>query len=126
MSKLIIEVEESLLSKVLIECQKQKVDLDNFIKDALAARLSNQELSNNISISVPDVLRKTCEKARAMPLGREFLLMDICDKSDWVSLSSGERKTLGKQFKKMVEGTIPPIAKYVRRTSSNKAVYMKA
>jgi hypothetical protein len=62
---------------------------------------------------------------RTKEIGSEFKLIDLCTDEDWEALSGGERKSLGKGFRKAVEGMSLPIAKYVRRTSSNKAVYKR-
>ena len=125
MAKLMIEIDDSLLSKALIESEEQQVSLDIFINEALRATLIEPNPPARRSISIETMLRNAVEGVKARVIGTEFNLFDICAIEDWEALSSGERKSLGKNFRKAVEGAESPIAKYIGRTSSNKAIYRR-
>lgn len=125
MTQIIIELEDSLLSASLIESQEQQISLDLFINEAIKSMLTEPNLPIQKPIKIEDILENTVECAKRKVTGEEFLLVDICTNDNWNSLSSGERKSLGKEFRKAVENATPQIARHVRRTSSNKAVYQR-
>jgi hypothetical protein len=126
MTKLIIEIDDSLLSKALMESQEQEVSLDTFINEALTAALAEPIAQPRKTVSIDTILQNAVEQAKSLKVGTKFLLADICSFEDWESLSSGERKSLGKGFRKTVEGSEPQIAEHVGRTSGNKAIYRRA
>ena len=127
MATLIVEIDDALLSKSLIDAQEQEIPLDKFISDALSVALTSPltPSTNHKAVNVESVINSAVEGARRKDKGTEFMLVDICAGEDWDALSGGERKSLGKGFRKAVEGITPPIAEFVRRTSSNKAVYKR-
>lgn len=126
MAKLFVEIDDALLSRVLIDSQEQEISLDTFISEALNAALASPNpVPARKAVNVDDLIASAVDRVRAKEIGSEFMLIDLCTDEDWEALSGGERKSLGKGFRKAVEGIEPPIAKYVRRTSSNKAVYKR-
>ena len=127
MVKLFVEIEDALLSKALIDAQEQEVSLDTFISDAVNAALANPSPSLvRPPVNVEHLISSAVERACAKASGSEFMLFDLCAQEDWEGLSGGERKSLGKGFRKAVELMEPPVAVYLRRTSGNKAVYQRA
>jgi hypothetical protein len=126
MTKLIIEIDDALLSKALTESQEQQVSLDTFINEALATTLA-EPISPIVrkNIGIDTILQSAVEQSKSLVPETEFLLVDICSVEDWNYLSSGERKSLGKDFRKAVEGAEPQIARHVGRTTSNKAIYKR-
>lgn len=126
MTKLIVEIDDALLSRALIESQDQEISLDTFISESLKTTLeSSSPIPIRKTVNIEDVIASAVKQVRTREINSEFLLIDLCSNEDWEALSSGERKSLGKGFRKEVENMQPPIAKYIRRTSSNKAVYKR-
>lgn len=126
MANLIVEIDDVLLSKTLIDAQEQEVSLDTFIAEALNAALASPTPATlRRSVDVDGLIGSAVDKARAVEVGTEFMLVDLCAEEDWEALTGGERKSLGKGFRKAVESMDVPIARHVRRTSSNKAVYKR-
>lgn len=126
MAKLVLEIDDALLSRALIDSQEQEISLDTFVSEALNSALASPTPAPvQRVVNVNDVIASAVDRARAQALGSEFMLIELCDNEDWEALSGGERKSLGKGFRKEVEGMNPPIAEFVRRTSSNKAVYKR-
>lgn len=126
MAKLFVEIDDALLSRVLIDSQEQEISLDTFISEALNAALASPNpVPVRKTVNVDDMIASAVDRVRTKEIGLEFMLIDLCTDDDWEALSGGERKSLGKGFRKAVESLAPPIAKYVRRTSSNKAVYKR-
>ena len=126
MAKLLVDIEDALLSRVLVESQEQEVSLETFINEALASVLAGGTPAPvRKSVNVEALIAHAIAQVETKEPQSEFMLVDLCTGDDWEALSGGERKSLGKGFRKAVESQIPPIAQYVRRTSSNKAVYKR-
>jgi hypothetical protein len=126
MAKLFVEMDDALLSRVLIESQEQEVSLDTFISETLNAALASPNtVPARKSVNVELIIGSAVEQVRTKKIGTEFMLVELCTDDDWEALSGGERKSLGLGFRKAVESVDPPIAVYVRRTGSNKAVYKR-
>ncbi|KVC62691.1 hypothetical protein WI72_09600 [Burkholderia ubonensis] len=126
MVKLFVEIDDALLCRALTDSQEQEISLDTFISEALNAALASPNpVPARKAMNVDDLIASTIDRVRKKEIGAEFMLVDLCTDEDWDALSGGERKSLGKGFRKAVEGVVPPIAVYVRRTSSNKAVYRR-
>lgn len=126
MANLMVSIDDALLSRVLIESQEQEVSLDTFISEALASVLAGtSQIAPRKVVNVDDMVAQAVAQVQRQASGTEFLLVDLCTDEDWEALSGGERKSLGKGFRKAVESQDPPIARFVRRTSSNKAVYKR-
>lgn len=126
MAKLFVEIDDTLLSRVLIDSQEQGINLNTFITDALNTALASPNLIlPRKTVNVDDVIKRAINIARSKDVGSEFMLRELCTDDDWEALSGGEHKSLGKLFRKAVEGITPPIAAYAYRTSSNKAVYKR-
>lgn len=126
MAKLFVEIDDALLSRALIDSQEQEISLDTFISEALnAALVSPNPAFTRKTVNVDDLIAIAVDRVRTKEIGSEFMLIDLCTNEDWEALSGGERKSLGKGFRKAVESMYPPIAAYVQRTSSNKAVYRR-
>ena len=126
MTKLFLDLDDALLARVLNESQEQEISLDKFISEALDAALKspNPAPAKKV-VNVDTLIASAVDRVRTKQVGSEFMLVDLCTDEDWEALSGGERKSLGKGFRKAVEGMEPPVAIYVRRTSSNKAVYRR-
>lgn len=126
MIKLFLEIDDALLSRVLIETQEQEVSLDTFVSEALNSALASPiPIHVRKAVNVESLITDAVNRVNSKEINSEFMLIDLCTDEDWEALSGGERKSLGKGFRKAVEGMDPPLAVYVRRTSSNKAVYRR-
>ena len=128
MATLFLNVDDSLLSRALLNSQEQGISLEAWVHEALkAASLSQAPDAPHKTVNVDSLISRLLEKARAVNIKGEFTLNELCDDSDWNTLTSGERKSLGKAFRKALEDTHshPPIARFVRRNSANKAIYQR-
>jgi len=125
MARLIIEIDDLTLSKALLESQEQEVSLDVFINETLAAMLAEQKSATNKPLSADEILQNAVKRAKDIPVGEQFTLVDLCVE-DWEILSSGDRKRLGKEFRKAVENSKPITAEHIGRTSSNKSLYKRS
>jgi len=116
--RIMIDVEEPLMEKVLAECTLRGITLDSFASLAFKLPLMQSNAASSL-------LPKLVASARALPSGSEFHLAKLCPASDWRAIGAGERKSLGKGFRKEVEGATPPIARHIGRTSNSQAIYQR-
>jgi hypothetical protein len=126
MTKIIVEFDDAQLLRALMESGAQRISLDSFISQALDAALENPNpVSQEPPVNVDDLIASALDRVHAIERGKEFFLSDVCADAAWQTLTGGERKSLGKMFRKAVECNTPPLAKYVRRASNNTAVYVR-
>lgn len=118
-----IQINESTLARSLMTIQDLGQSLNEFIGAALESVLvtpiEDQAPMELLSI----IVVKAVNNAKQLPSKAEFSLDDVCTTEDWRTLSVGERKSMGKSFRKSVEGS--GIAKWDRRNSANKAIYIR-
>jgi len=125
-TKIMLEIEDLVLLRALTESAKQQTSLAVFITHVLKAALeSPNPVSPPLPNKVEDLIAATLVRVHAIAAGKEFLLSDVFADAAWQTLTGGERKSFGKNFRKAVESNSPPLAKYVRRASNNLAVYVR-
>ena len=122
-----VGIDESLLVRVLAASLAQGKGFEDFLEAALRTAVGEPvgQVSTPVQESASALLMLAVQRAAAISAGTEFHLDDVCEIADWETLAPGERKILGKSFRKAVEGHTPPIAKHVGRTSGNKAIYRR-
>jgi len=126
-----VGIDERLLGRVLAAGQAQGKGFEDFLEAALRTAVGepvgqvSMPVQESASASASALLMLAVQQAAAISAGTEFHLDDVCEIADWEALAPGERKILGKSFRKAVEGHTPPIAKHVGRTSGNKAIYQR-
>ena len=123
MANLLFAIDDSLLSSALLASANRNVALDFFIAEAIRSALEKPGLPLRNSVKIDDILQNALRIVQSKRRGERFFLKDICDAQDWERISGGERKSLGKSFRKAVESSNHPIARHVGRTSSNQAIY---
>lgn len=124
MAKLIISIDENLLASALRAALEQSQTLDAFITESIRAALSTDSApAEKADLDV--LLASLVESAKAKKTGERFYMDGLCTPDQWTSLNPGARKSLGKEFRKMVENPTAPIANHEGRTSGNKAIYRR-
>jgi hypothetical protein len=124
MAKLVLNVEDILLSRVLPAALNRGQTLDAYVTEALKAMIENATVPP-VNSDLGGLLAQLLERATAIKPDKQFYLDEICTPDEWNALSNGARKSLGKEFRKAVENPQSPIAHHVGRTSSNKAIYQR-
>ena len=125
MAKLVIEIEDATLAAALVESQDQQVSLDTLINETLRVTLSESKAPVLKAVDIDEILANAISRAKSLTEGSQFLLADLVPAVEWELIGSGERKSLGKGFRKAVEGATPQLARHNGRTSSNKAIYVR-
>jgi hypothetical protein len=124
MTSIVLDLDDSILSKALIESQEQECSLAEYITDVIAAALELPAIKKPV-INVSELIDAALEKAATKPIGAEFMLIDVCPDDVWAKLSGGDRKSFGKGFRRVAESQTPPLIAFDRRTTGNKAVYKR-
>jgi dsRNA-specific ribonuclease len=119
----VIDLDDKTLAQALIKATGRKITFEAFITESIRAALDQEEGNVDAPIDVAAALAAALGAVGNLPSKKEFMLEDIA--ADWPNLTGGQRKSLGKAFKKAVKDSKPQIAKWLRRTSANKAVYVR-
>ncbi|KKN97477.1 hypothetical protein LCGC14_0155960 [marine sediment metagenome] len=90
--------------------------IDELLREALHQPIAESTLVDNVLVAA-------VEGISLIESGKQFSLDDVIDQESWDGMTGGERKSLGKRFRKLVESQ--GIANWVDRTSGNKAIYVK-
>ena len=123
MAQILINIDDNLLSLLLGQCNGQGSSLEQHVNILLRSALSSLEEYQEKDFE--DIFQNILDRVQNLEQGTKFTLTDICIENDWKSLGSGERKTLGKKFRKVVENNDPQLAVVFERDTNNKSVYIK-
>lgn len=115
-----IQIKEDLLFALLTQARKNGSTVEVAIDDILREALDDPDLESK---SLGAFLHVAIRGVEAIEKMAEFSLDDVLGNEDWNRLSGGDRKSLGRSFRKEVERL--GIAVWLRRNSANKAIYLK-
>lgn len=116
---IIIDIEQGLLSEALRFCGA--TGFDAFVAEALRAHMAEDDI--DVPVADVSMLDRAVAAARLKAAGAEFLLIDLFSTADWQAVPPGERKSLGRAFRKAVESA--GIAQYLQMTDTRKALYRR-
>lgn len=126
MATVLLHVKDSVLADIF-KSMPHDAEFNDFLSEVIISGMKNLALpAGGLSSSVGNlsrVLRASVEQARHLATGKEFHLDEVCPVGDWKTLSPGERKSLGKLFRKALVDEA--IASFAGRTSTNKAIYIR-
>ncbi|VVP47465.1 hypothetical protein PS850_05227 [Pseudomonas fluorescens] len=115
-----IQIQDDLLSTLLTQAQEVGSSVESFIEETLREALDQPVAENTL---VEGLLILAIQGVAKIKAKAEFSLDDVLGEGDWNLMTGGERKSLGRRFRKEAEGS--GIAKWLRRNSGNKAIYQK-
>ena len=115
-----IELDERVLTGILIQATELNINLNTHIENVLNSTML-QPIEPKTPLILDSIINQAIQNAEKKVSGDEFHINDVCSDQVWEQLSSGERKRLGRLFRKEVESK--KIAKFLRRTTGNKAIY---
>lgn len=115
-----IELDERVLAGILIQATELNINLNTHIENVLNSNML-KPIEPKTPLILDSIINQAIQNAGKKISGDEFHINDVCSDQVWEQLSSGERKRLGKLFRKEVESK--KIAKFLRRTTGNKAIY---
>lgn len=115
-----IQIKDDLLRALLTHAEKNGSTAEVAIDDLLREALDDPDLESK---SLGAFLHEAIRGVDAIEKMAEFSFDDVLCSEDWNRLSGGDRKSLGRSFRKEVERL--GIAVWLRRNSANKAIYLK-
>ena len=115
--QVILDIKEDLL-KVLLNISDG--DLETFIDEVLREHIDAPGIEDR---GIDLFLNLAIEGVSKINKMTEFSIDDVLSSQEWRRLSPGQRKSLGRSFRK--ELTRLGIASWLRRDSANKAIYLK-
>ena len=115
-----IELDERVLTGILIQATELNINLNTHIENVLNSTML-QPIEPKTPLILDSIINQAIQNAEKKVSGDEFHINDVCSDQVWEQLSSGERKRLGRLFRKEIESK--KIAKFLRRTTGNKAIY---
>lgn len=114
------DIQDDLLAALLAKAQEANLQANGCLEEILREAL-NQPVA--VSTAVEVALQAAMSGATALCTGSEFSLDEVLPDGQWAAMSAGERKSLGRRFRKEAESQ--RIAEWLRRNSANKAIYLK-
>ena len=115
-----IELDERVLTGILIQATELNINLNTHIENVVNSTML-QPIEPKTPLILDSIINQAIQNAGEKVSGDEFHINDVCSDQVWEQLSSGERKRLGRLFRKEIESK--KIAKFLRRTTGNKAIY---
>ena len=115
-----IELDERVLTGILIQAKEFNINLNTHIENVLNSAML-KPIEPKTPLILDSIINQAIQNAGKKVSGDEFHINDVCSDQVWEQLSSGERKRLGRMFRKEVESK--KIATFLRRTTGNKAIY---
>jgi hypothetical protein len=121
-----LDLSDEVLSDALVEAKRRAISLDDLVAESLK-RISGQNGSGvPNSKDTATLVELALERARARKKGDQFTVPDLFSRDEWQRVTPGNRKTVGKLFRREVAAGKHPIAIFLKRNQVNQAVYLKA
>ena len=118
--KVMIEVRDDLLAALLDRSSSTNTTTEEVLNSLLAAALDQPETE---AVDLVHAVQVTLTEVAKVVHGEEFLVEDVIPAEIWQSMTSGDRKSFGKTFRKQAAQS--GLAEWVSRNSGNKAVYRR-
>lgn len=115
-----IQIQDDLLAVLLARAHEASATVESFLDETLREALDQPVAESTI---VDGLLLSAIEGVQKVEAGAEFSIDDVLEEEQWNSMTNGERKSLGRRFRKEAEGA--GIAEWLRRSTGNKAIYKK-
>lgn len=116
-----IEIKNDVLAALLSRSAETNNSVETVLDELLREAL---EQPTFVGVVVADVLEACLEKVRQLKVGEMFTLDDVISHQMWDSMSTGDRKSFGKRFRKEAESA--GLAEWETRNSANKAIYKRS
>jgi hypothetical protein len=115
-----LDIKDEVLAALLERSSSTSSTVEELLNTLLASAL-DQPMTETVDHQ--QVIKLALTKVQRLPAGQEFTLDDVIDQDAWQIMSTGDRKSLGKAFRKQAEAS--GLAAWSYRNSSNKAIYTR-
>lgn len=116
-----VEIRDDLLAALLDRSSSSNSTTEDVLNGLLAAALDQPEVE---SVDLVHAIQVTLRAVEKVPHGETFLVEDVIPNDIWKSMTTGDRKSFGKTFRKQVDHA--GLASWVTRNSGNKAIYRRS
>lgn len=118
--KITVEIRDDILVALLDRSSATNVSTEELLNSLLASALDQPEPE---AVDLLQAIQSTLDAVRKVPAGETFLVEDVIPPEYWQAMTTGDRKSFGKSFRKQVEEA--ELAAWDYRNSGNKAVYRR-
>lgn len=119
--KITVEIRDDLLAALLDRSSSSNSTAEDVLNGLLAAALDQPRAE---SVDLVNAIQVTLKAVEKVPHGETFLVEDVIPNDIWQSMTTGDRKSFGKTFRKQVDQA--GLATWVTRNSGNKAIYRRS
>ncbi|MDD2004067.1 DUF1413 domain-containing protein [Pseudomonas putida] len=119
--KVLVEIRDDLMAAVLGLSSSSGNTVDEVLNNLLAVALDQPEAE---AVDLAHAVQVTLKAVEKVPFGDTFLVEDVIPNDLWNLMTTGDRKSFGKAFRKQVD--LAGLAEWVSRNSGNKAVYRRS
>lgn len=119
--KVTVEIRDDLLAALLDRSSSSNSTAEDVLNGLLAAALDQPEVE---SVDLVNAIQVTLKAVEKVPHGETFLVEDVIPNDIWQSMTTGDRKSFGKTFRKQVVQA--GLAAWITRNSGNKAIYRRS
>lgn len=119
--KVLVEIRDDLMAAVLGLSSSSGNTVDEVLNNLLAVALDQPEAE---AVDLAHAVQVTLKAVEKVPFGDTFLVEDVIPNDLWHLMTTGDRKSFGKAFRKQVD--LAGLAEWVSRNSGNKAVYRRS
>ncbi|MBC3271917.1 DUF1413 domain-containing protein [Pseudomonas sp. SWRI81] len=113
-----LDIKNDVLTALLARSRDTGSSVEDVMDELLREALEQPQIE---SIDIAEILAESLASVRKMNPDTEFTLEDVVSKESWMAMSTGDRKSFGKLFRKETENS--ELAEWMRRSSGNKAIY---
>ncbi|MFJ2689188.1 DUF1413 domain-containing protein [Pseudomonas sp. NPDC087336] len=119
--KVTVEIRDDLLAALLDRSSSTNSTADEVLNGLLATALDQPEAE---SVDLVQAIQLTLQAVEKVPHGETFLVEEVIPTETWQLMTTGDRKSFGKTFRKQVVQA--GLAEWVTRNSGNKAIYRRS
>jgi hypothetical protein len=116
MLNITVPVKYSVLARLMKQAEAEDILVESLIGTVLEDHVEEPDM-----MSTHAALDTALQRARDKKAGAEFSLEDLFSEEEWARVPG--TRGLGRRFRTAVEAGDAPIARHVRKTVTNKAVY---
>lgn len=118
--KITFEVRDDLLAALLDRSGSTNATPEELLNSFLAAALDQPEAE---AVDLVHAVQATLNEVAKLTPEETFLVEDVIPADIWQSMTSGDRKSFGKTFRKQAAQS--GLAEWITRNSGNKAIYRR-
>ena len=114
-----VPVKYNALVRLLKQAESEDISVESLVASVLEDHLAEPQMR----MGTPAALELALQRAREKASGEEFSLEDLFSEEEWSRIPG--TRGVGRRFRAAVEDDGDQIARHMRKTTTNKAVYQR-